>query len=268
MNMKNKRGGLGPLESVALSTLSSQFIDEVFTVPEASRALKMVGPRLRKLLFDLADSRWLERIEKGKYALIPLQAGPGASYGTHPFIYARKLTSPYYVGFSSALNYHGITEQVGRTVYIASTHPKKPIDFHATHYCFVRLPKPRFFGFKEDWLGKVKFNISDVEKTVVDCLYLPQYGAGLSETVKAFKSKPDLRKMCDYALRMESGSLIKRLGFLLDALDMDKQITSELAAKVGGGYCLLDATGPKTGRLNKKWRIIENVRMDDLLAES
>lgn len=268
MNMKKTRGGLGPLEAVALSTLACEFIDGVFAMPEASRVLKMSGPRLRKLLFDLADSRWLERIEKGKYALVPLEAGPGSAYGTHPFAYARKMISPYYIGFASALNYHGITEQVGRTVYVASTHQKKPLVFHATRYCFVRLGGPRFFGYKEDWLGKVKFNISDVEKTVVDCLYLPDYGAGLSESVKAFEAKPDIRKMRDYALRMKSGSLLKRLGFLLDALDVDERMATELSTRVSGGYCLLDATGPKTGSPNKKWHIIENIRIDDLKVES
>ena len=268
MNMKKTRGGLGPLEAVALSTLSSEFVDEVFTMPEARRVLRMDGPRLRKLLFDLADSRWIERIEKGKYALIPMEAGPGANYGTHPFILARKMVAPYYIGFASALNYHGITEQVGRTVYVASTRQKKPIDFHATRYSFVNIGKPRFFGYKEEWIGKVKFNISDVEKTVIDCLYLPEYGLGLSETVKAFKAKPDIGKMRDYALRMKSGSLVKRLGFLLDSLGADERMAEELSAKVSGGYCLLDATGPKFGKPNKKWHIIENIGVEDLKVES
>ncbi len=268
MNMKKTRGGLGPLEAVALSTLSSIFVDEVFTMPEARRVLRMDGPRLRKLLFDLADSRWIERIEKGKYVLVPLDAGPSARYGTHPFIFARKMVAPYYIGFASALNYHGITEQVGKTVYVATTRQRKPIDFHATRYCFVNLGKPRFFGFKEDWIGKVKFNISDVEKTVVDCLYLPEYGLGLPETVKAFKAKPDIGRMCDYALRMKNGSLVKRLGFLLDTLGVDEQMAKELSAEVSGGYCLLDATGPKNGKPNKKWRIIENIRVEDLKVES
>ncbi len=265
---KNGRGGLGPGEAAALSTLSSGFLDQVFTVREAEKALKMKGGRLRKLLFDLAESRWIERIERGKYLLIPLEAGPGASYGTHPFMYARKLATPYYIGFASALNYYGITEQVSRTTYVATTKQKKPLGFHAQRYQFVRLDRKRFFGFEEEWLGRVTFRISDREKTVVDCLFMPEYSGGISEIAKAFKEKLDIGKLCEYAFRMEDMATVKRLGYLLDKLKVNKASAEKLLLDIGGGYCLLDTAGPRTGAKNKKWKVIENIDTNGLGAES
>jgi predicted transcriptional regulator of viral defense system len=262
-----KRGGLGPAEAEALANLSSERIDEVFTVTEAEKTLGISGSRLRKLLFDLAEGKWVERIERGKYLIIPLQAGSHANYGVHPFIIARKLASPYYVGFASALNYHGITEQVSRTVYISTTKQKKSLYFHADKYYFVKLVKQRFFGYEEEWMGNVKFNISDVEKTFIDCLYLPEYAGGLTETVKAFKMHMDFDKVYDYALRMESPSLLKKLGYLLDALKPEEEVADKLLAKVSGGYCRLDTIGKRGGTINKKWRVIENIELKDLKAE-
>lgn len=265
---KNRRGGLGPHEAVALSTLSAGFPDQVFTVREAERVLRTKGGRLRKLLFDLAESKWIERIERGKYLLIPLDAGPGASYGTHPFIYARKLVSPYYIGFASALNFYGMTEQVSRTTYVVTTKQKKPLGFHAQRYQFVCLDRKRFFGFEEEWIGNVKFRISDREKTIADCLYMPEYSGGMSEVAKAFKEKLDIGKLCGFALGMEDMATVKRLGYLLDKLKVDKAAAEKLLQKVGGGYCLMDTAGPKTGTKNKKWKIVENVDMKGLEAES
>ncbi len=256
---KGSRGGLGPNEAVALSTLSSEFPDQVFTVKEAERALKMRGGRLRKLLFDLAESRWVERMERGKYLLIPLDAGPGASYGTHPFILARKLVSPYYIGFASALNYYGITEQVSRTTYIVATKQKKALGFHAQRYRFGRMGKKRFFGIGKEWIGNVKFRISEREKTVVDCLYIPKYSGGIAEVAKAFGEKLDIGKLCEYAIRMDDMATVKRLGYLLEKSGEGKEAAQKLLPIVGGGFCLLDTAGPKSGAKNRKWRIIENI---------
>lgn len=263
--MKSKikeRRGLGKLGSALLSTISADG-EEVFTVEEAAAALGYGGARLDKLLHDLAKNKWVERMERGKYLILPLEAGPKAEYGTHPYLLARKLIEPYYVGFASALNHYGITEQVSATTYIATTKPKKPLSFHSEEFRFVCLAKKRFFGIAAEWMEKSKFNISDVEKTIVDCLFLPRYSGGLTEVAKAFgKEAPDYAKLYDYALRMDDMAVLKRLGFMLDVLDVKTDIKGKLLEKVGGGYCLLDTCGKKvTGPKNDKWRVIENVEL-------
>lgn len=260
------RKGLGPLGSKLLSELSSG-MKEIFTVKEAEAASGIKGPHLRKLLFDLEKNRWIERIERGKYLVNPLESGWKGGYGTNPFVVARKLVSPYYVGFLSALNYYGITEQVSRTTFIASTKKKLAFRFHAQDYKFVLLSKKRFFGFSPEWSGNYKFNISDKEKTVVDCLFLPKYSGGLTEVVKAFRQKLDYEKLFDYALKMEDLATIKRMGFVLDILKIKTPVIEKLLKKVSGGYCLLDTGGPKTGIKNAKWRVIENIPKKELEAE-
>ena len=265
---KSLRLGLGPNQARLLSKLSSARRDEVFTMGEAKTALRISGPELRKLLHDLAVKRWIERIEKGKYLLLPLEAGPSTVYATSPLIIARKLVNPYYLGFATALNYYGLTEQVSRKTYIATTKKKRPLQFHSEEYQFVTLAEKRFFGSREEWLGDLKFNISDKEKTIVDCLFLPEYSGGLAGIGKAFKEELDCSKLYDYALRMEDQSVLKRLGYLLDTLKINPKIAGRLLEKVGGGFALLDSSGKKNGSINRKWRIIENIGINDLGAES
>jgi len=146
--MKSKireRGGIGKLGARLLSKISAKE-KEVFTVKEAEEELGMKGGNLRKLLFSLNRNGWVERIERGKYLILPLEAGAKPDYGTHPYIIARKLANPYYIGFASALNYYGITEQVGRTIYTATLKSKLPLAFHSENYRFVCLSKKRFFA--------------------------------------------------------------------------------------------------------------------------
>ncbi len=266
MKKLSVRRGIGAVGARVLSSLSAAG-EEIFTVADAKRVSGFKGTRLRKLLHDLAKNRWIERIERGKYILLPLETGPKAEYGTHPFIIARKLAVPYYIGFSSALNYYGITEQVSRITYVVITAPKKSIHFHSENFRFICLDKKRFFGMREEWIGNLKFNISSVEKTVIDCLYIPKYSGGLSEVVKAFKTKLNYSLLLEYALKMDDLAIVKRLGYLLDKLKVKSGISEKLLKRVSGGFCLLDPSGSKAGAKNKKWRVIENINVQDLAVE-
>jgi predicted transcriptional regulator of viral defense system len=264
--MESKRKGLGKTGSMLLSTLSSSGLD-IFTIKDAEKVSRIKGNRLRKLIHDLIKNKWIERIERGKYMLLPLVAGPRSIHGKHPFLISGKLVSPYYIGFFSALNYYGITEQISKITYVVTTKKKKPLEFQGQKYHFVAFPKKRFFGFKKEWMGNTQFKISDKEKTIVDCLYMPEYGGGIFETVKAFREKMDYEKMLDYAIRMDDLAIVKRLGYLLDLLELSRPVADKLLKRVAGGYCLLDTTGPKKGNLNKKWRVIENIKKEELLLE-
>lgn len=263
---KDMRKGLGKLGSRLLSKLSENRM-EIFTIKDAQKMSGIKGPRLRKLLYDLRKNRWIEKIEKGKYLLLPLEAGPKAIHGKHPFLIASKLVSPYYIGFFSALNYYGISEQVSRKIYVVTTKKKRSLDFQAQRYQFISLSRNRFFGMTERWMGEYRFNISDKEKTVIDCLFIPIYSGGLIEMIKAFREDLDYEKLLKYAIRMDDLATMKRLGYLLDILEIKTPVIEKLLKKVAGGFCLLDTGGPKTGQKNKKWRVIENIRKEELLVE-
>lgn len=267
MHIKEKiRTGLSKLGSKLLSNLSSEK-KEVFDIKDAEKASGICSLRLWKLLYTLTKNKWVNRIERGKYLILPLESGLHAGYGVDSYTLARKLVTPYYIGFLSALNYYGITEQISRSVFIATIKKKRPLQFHAQKYCFVKLPAKRFFGISEEWLGQFKFSISDREKTIIDCLFMPKYSGGLTEVVKVFREKIDFEKLYKYAIEMKDLAAVKRLGFILDILRIKTSIVKKLHKEVGGGYCLLDTGGPKTGPKNKKWRIIENIPREELTVE-
>ena len=69
----------------------------------------------------LAKNGWLTRLNQGVYLIVPLAAGENAEYTAHEFHIASYLADPMYVGFWSALGYHGLTEQVPQSVYLATT---------------------------------------------------------------------------------------------------------------------------------------------------
>ena len=102
--------------------------------------------------------------------------------------------------------------------------------------------------------------MAEKEKALIDCLLFPKYAGGIKEIRKAILSSIkslDRKKLIDYALRVESRVVIRRLGFLLEEFQFkDSKI---LKKNIGAGYELLDPTLKKKNNLNKKWLLDINL---------
>jgi predicted transcriptional regulator of viral defense system len=186
----------------------------------------------------------LLRLEKNKYAL----------KGTNPFLIASNIVFPSYISFITAYSYYNLTTQLPRTFFVVTLKQKKPISFNSNLIRFVKFKKFRFFGFKREILeGKFVF-VAEIEKAILDSLYLPKY-CPISETFFALRNANlNLEKLFKYAKRMNSLAVIKRLGYLLEIVGID---ASEIKTSFKN-YTLLNPNLPKKGNLNEKWKLIIN----------
>ena len=261
---------LGDKGSNLLTELSRQG-KRLFSFEDAAKVYGSDDGRLRKMLFTLVKRHWLQRIEKGKYLILPFEAGREGEWTEHEFVIASHLIEPYYVGFRSALNYYGYTEQVSRTVFIASTKRKlKPaLEISGVTYRFVYLKERKFFGVTEVLIDSNRVNISDREKTIADCLDLFEYSGGLVEVAKAIsfgRNELDFIKMADYARRNGNRAAGKRLGYLLEKLDIKADTAvGILRENLGSSYALLDALADPQGQHIQRWRIIANIPEKELM---
>lgn len=242
----------------------------VFTYEDAAQATGIRSSALRDLLSNLVKRRWLQRIEKGKYLILPFEAGREGEWTEHEFIIGSFLIDPYYIGFRSALNHYGYTEQISRTVYLASPRRKlrATLDVSGVTYRFVNLPERKFFGASEVALDGHRVNVSDREKTIVDCLDGLEYCGGVVEVVKALwygRDELDLAKLANYASRNGNRAAIQRLGYLLETLGYGtEQTLASLRRGISGSYAPLDTLSPRKGRYVDRWKVLVNIREADL----
>jgi len=108
--------------------------------------------------------------------IVPIDAGVrgSESFIVHDFVIASHLASPYYVGFWSALNHHGLTDQIPRTVFVATAKPRKPLKILTSTFRFVQLAPKKFIGIEAANFDGAEVRISSKEKTLVDCLDHPR----------------------------------------------------------------------------------------------
>ncbi len=242
----------------------------IFTFKDAAGAYGNSNSGLRELLSTLVKRRWLQRIEKGKYLILPLEAGREGEWTEHEFIIASYLIEPYYIGFRSALNYYGYTEQVSRTVFIASTRRKsKPAtEISGVTYRFVYISRRKFFGITGVTLDRYPVNISDREKTIVDCLDRLRYCGGVAEVAKALwygRDELDFVKLAAYARKSGNRAVSQRLGYLMEKLGYGTdEAIAILRDSISSRYAPLDTLASTKGRYLDRWKILVNVPENEL----
>jgi len=64
---------------------------------------------------------------------------------------------------------------------------KSSMEISGVTYRFVFMSNTKFFGYKEITIDGSQVNISEPEKTIVDCLDRVRYTGGVSEVAKALR---------------------------------------------------------------------------------
>src|SRR3989338_6183479 len=251
MITKKTRKGLGTKSAFLLSTISAEN-KTIFTITEAVLILNEKRSSVTKLLHDLEKKNWLFRLSRGKYLILPLEAGAEPQFTEHEFIIASALVSPYYLSYWSALNYYGLTEQVSKTIFIATTKRKLEVNMLGLTFKFVTLNNRKIFGFKTVQVNNHPVNIAELEKVIVNCLDFPRNCGGISEVIKAIdgaKEELNIEKLFTYARKMNNAAILNRLGFILELLGMKADI------QPSKHYVVLDPLGKKKGGYNFKLKI-------------
>jgi len=221
----------------------------LFTAREA-RSLLGGGPAHTNLLLHrLVSSGRLFRIEKGMY-----------SVHDDPFLVASRIAWPSYLSFWSALRYHGLTEQVPQAIWVVTSKRRKRLRlrFCGTDILFTVTSERNLFGYEKKEFGGFEIFVADPEKAIVDCLLFGKVSAAeIHEVLEKNRGRFRPGRLVDYAARTGNRALARRLGLMLERLGQD--FSGRLAGKVYPQPVLLDPRSPPKGRLNAKWKVIENV---------
>lgn len=269
-NYEENRKGLSKKESLLLSRLSSKG-KRIIEIGDIEKTLETNYDNAKKIASNLKKKGWLDRLQRGKYVIVPLEAGEKGIFTEHEFLIASELVSPYYIGFLSALNFHDLTDQTPISVFAATTKRANNRTIHDIPYHFVTLKEEKFFGTKEYSVSGKNITISDPEKTLIDCLDHVEYSGGIEQILNGLKKDTlDLEKLVSYALKIGNGAAIKRLHYLLDLLDREipKNLKRQLKENYSNSYSLLDPTKPDKGGYSSEWMLRINVSKSDIRGDA
>ncbi len=259
---------LSERESYLLSTLSAAG-RTVFSVEDARAILGGSDASIRKLLHRLHRKRWIRRLERGKYLVLPLAAGPEPQWAEHEYLIAASLVEPYYLAYATALSYYGYTERPLNPVIIATTRRKRPVTIDGVTYRFVTQPPHKFFGYTPIPLLESTVQMAEREKAIADGFDRPALVGGVLEAAKGLwfgSEELDWEKLVTYTLRLRNQVAARRLGFWLELLGLaEESLLSRLEVGRGHSYARLEPSGPDRGPRSGRWRLVVNIPEHQLL---
>jgi predicted transcriptional regulator of viral defense system len=200
------------------------------------------------------------------YLIIPLEAGPDRTWSESPLVISLYLIEPAAVAYWPAIHYWHMTEQIPRVTFVQSTERKRPVEIQGMRFHFVSIKKERFFGLLERTLNGKKFQITDREKTLLDCADRPDLGGGivqLAQALEAAKADIEWPKLDEYLERWGGGTVVKRLGYLVERLDLPMAQKAERLEEwqkmLTQGSSMLEPGVGEKGPIATRWQLRVNI---------
>ena len=214
----------------------------------------------------LTKAGWLVKLNAGKYAIVPLQAGDEAVPAASRLVIARELVgaAPYYVSHDSALEVHNMLTRPVTTVTVTTTRRLLNRTVLRVPYRFVAAKPENLWGYGPEWVtADEQVQVSDLERTILDGLARPDLCAGVSEVATGLwvrKEDINWEKLVSYTHRLGKQAVAKRLGYLLELFGLvPAPILEELHDLVGPSYAPLDPLLPVEGPYLARWRLRINL---------
>lgn len=261
---------LGP-QAANLLTELHELGRMIFTLSDVEKVTGLSPKSARNFVAKVASRGLATRLKPGLFILVPFELGREREYLGNPYLVAREIAGgkEYYLSYASAMDLHGMVTQPRLVVYTSATKAIRPYTILGTEFRFVRCKPRHLFGLIDHWVDKTeKVRVSDLDRTVIDGLKHPEYCGGLSEVARGFWMRRDdiqPKLLVDYALQLDVGAVIRRLGFLLEVCEV--QAPDEIArlrSKLTTTYHLLDPVLPPGGKFFSRWRLRLNVSPDEI----
>ena len=237
-------------------------------IADAGRVLDLDPQKTAWLLSAWVRRGWLQRLARGVYVPVSIEARVGTRPAADPWVVAAAVFEPCYVTGWSAAGQWDLTEQLYRVTAVVSARRlrnRQPTAGGAEFLVITRsLPVE---GRVAVWREGVRVEVADPALTVIDMLDDPRLGPGTREasrTVSAYlrSERRDDAAVIRYGDARGNGAVFKRLGLLVERLASDEiDLLSACRDRLTEGYAKLDPGVDAPGTRRKRWRVIENVRI-------
>ena len=263
---------VGPQSAHLIATLYDR-AQTTFSNADVASITGLAANSARSLIRKAEARGLVTRLKPGLFVLVPPELGRENQFSGNPYLTARAMvgSAEYYISHSSAMELHRMVTQPQFTIFTSTTKRLRKRTLHGTEFRFGFVQPEHMFGVGTHWITKQDaVRISDLERTLVDGLRQPEYCGGIVDVAKGLWMRhADLNtsRLIEYALRLRVGSVVRRLGYLLELYRLLPELELErLRSALTVTYSLLDPVMPKEGPYLSRWRLRLNVAPEELDA--
>lgn len=205
----------------------------------------------KNLITALVNDGWLVRIKRELYAISDLTTRGYLSLS--PFVVSSLLVPDSYVSFESALQHHGMFDQMTSRLISITKKRHKSVDLSGFKYTYITTNARYYFGWEELQIENNLAKIATPEKALVDMVnfHKSQYSIDLViEKLQEHNGDLDFDRLYGY-LNNYSMTTIKIFGLLYDLIGINSEMLYSLINHKTGTNWMF--TGDK--KFNAKWRL-------------
>jgi predicted transcriptional regulator of viral defense system len=205
----------------------------VFTINEIRKISGIPNKNTVIYVNRMIEKKLLTRIERNKYTI-----------SDNIFVNGSQIFEPCYLSFNSGLYLHKQLDQIINIAQIVSPRNKKSFN----SFQFIKIKPNNFFGYSWIEYENSYILLGDIEKIILDILYLPKY----SRIQYAFNAidECDIPKILKYVKKMENIAVKKRIGYLLELKGIKTNLYKNLK-----NWHKLNPNIKNKGKYNKKWKM-------------
>jgi len=266
--MKHKGPALGNLSSRFFAYIQLKGKDVIRT-GELSPVLNITDLQERDLLRRLSESGWIVRLKRGLY-LVPSRLPVGGKYSPGAGRILRKLMEEYQgeyqISGPTAFNFYGFDDQVPNIYFVYNNRISGSRTIGNRTFQFIKVVEKRLGSVTEitasEGAGLV---YSSKERTLVDAVYdwsrfnsLPRGYDWIREELK--RDSGFVARLADVTINYGNQATIRRIGYLLEALNQSADIIERLQNQLSDSRALIPwiPQKPAKGKVNRRWGIIVN----------
>jgi predicted transcriptional regulator of viral defense system len=256
--MRTRRKQLSAKEELFMKYISDNELSYFKFNTIRSLGIYNSSDELQDTLSRLSEKGMIDRIERGLYCVRNFR---------NTFVIANAMQQGSAVAYWTALNLHGLTEQIPNMIYSQTSMLKQDKTVFNVRYKFIKVKQEKIFGIMQMGYGSEVFSVTDMEKTLLDCFDLPQHAGGYDGLIRAlYSAEIDPVKLLRYGQRMSNLSVLKRIAFLSELFQMDGFVEFQqgVLGMMNQKHALLDPSGNDTGPFDAKWRIRINISKENL----
>ena len=199
-----------------MATLPKIYSLRTFSLHDVAEELQMSAPSAAVALNRWKDQGLVKTVRRNLHVVVePTTGSPVAD----KFEIATKIAEDSYVGWHSALEYHGLAHQAFYNIYVGSGKRFSKFNFEGTDYEYCSSPVP---PTEENGIvtpaGNPYVRVSDIERTVIDCIDRIERAGGLEELLHCLEGLTYLNeeKFLKYLAAYNKAFLYQKAGFILE----------------------------------------------------
>ena len=209
----------------------------------------------RSAVKRMMKEKMVVKIRNNMYTCISGETGAPVA---NRFQIASHITPTSYVSHHTAMEYYGITDQVFYEVYVSSETSFRDFTFDGYTYRYVvsksseGVEKPAFSG---------GIAVTNMERTIVDCIKDMDKIAGIEEVVQNIESMGQMqeKRVLKYLELFQNQFLYQKMGYLLsehqEKMGLTDAFFDNCKEQIGKSkrYLTRDQEG---GRYNDEWKLV------------